>query len=262
MLLKDKVAVIYGAGGAVGGAVARAFASEGARLFLTGRHLAPVEAVAKEVVAAGGSAKAAEVDALDEQAVDEHLQSVTDKAGRVDISFNAIGIPNPRIRVPLVELDVEQFSLPIATYTRSYFLTARLGARWMIANRSGVIMSITSIPSRTGIPLVGGGGPAMAAVEALTRDLSAELASQGIRVVGLRPQGMPETGRIKESFELYAKASGMTWEQFHESSAGRTHTRRLSTLAEMANVAVFMASDQASGMTGTVVNLSMGSLDD
>jgi NAD(P)-dependent dehydrogenase (short-subunit alcohol dehydrogenase family) len=262
MLLKDKVAVIYGAGGAVGGAVARAFASEGARLFLTGRHLAPVEAVAKEVVAAGGSAEAAEVDALDEQAVDEHLQSVTDKAGRVDISFNAIGIPNPRIRVPLVELDVEQFSLPIATYTRSYFLTARLGARWMIANRSGVIMSITSIPSRTGIPLVGGGGPAMAAVEALTRDLSAELASQGIRVVGLRPQGMPETGRIKESFELYAKASGMTWEQFHESSAGRTHTRRLSTLAEMANVAVFMASDQASGMTGTVVNLSMGSLDD
>jgi NAD(P)-dependent dehydrogenase (short-subunit alcohol dehydrogenase family) len=162
----------------------------------------------------------------------------------------------------LVELDVEQFSLPIATYTRSYFLTARLGARRMIANRSGVIMSITSIPSRTGIPLVGGGGPAMAAVEALTRDLSAELASQGIRVVGLRPQGMPETGRIKESFELYAKASGMTWEQFHESSAGRTHTRRLSTLAEMANVAVFMASDQASGMTGTVVNLSMGSLDD
>jgi NAD(P)-dependent dehydrogenase (short-subunit alcohol dehydrogenase family) len=125
-----------------------------------------------------------------------------------------------------------------------------------------VIMTVTSIPSRTGIPLVGGGGPAMAAVEALTRGLSAELAPQGIRVVGLRPQGMPETGRIKESFELYAKASGMTWEQFHEFSAGRTHTRRLSTLAEMANVAVFMASAQASGMTGTVVNLSMGSLDD
>ena len=102
----------------------------------------------------------------------------------------------------------------------------------------------------------------MAAVEALTRDLSAELAPQGIRVVGLRPQAMPETDRIRESFKLYAKASGMTWEQFHELSAGRTHTRRLSTLAETANMAVLMASDQASGMTGTVVNLSMGSLDD
>jgi NAD(P)-dependent dehydrogenase (short-subunit alcohol dehydrogenase family) len=262
MMLEDKVAVIYGAGGAIGSAVARAFAPEGAKLFLTGRHLAPVEGVAKDVVSAGGSAEAAEVDALDEQAVDDHLQSVIDKAGRVDISFNAIGIPNPKVRVPLVELDVEQFSLPIATYTRSYFLTARLAARRMVANRSGVIMTVTSIPSRTGIPFVGGGGPAMAAVEALTRGLSAELAPQGVRVVGLRPQGMPETGRIKESFELYAKASGMTWEQFHELGAGRTHARRLSTLAEMANMAVFMASDRASGMTGTVVNLSMGSLDD
>jgi NAD(P)-dependent dehydrogenase (short-subunit alcohol dehydrogenase family) len=263
MLLKDKVAVVYGAGGAIGGAVARAFAREGATLFLTGRHLAPVEAVAKDVVAAGGSAEAAAVDALDEQAVDQHLQSVTDKAGRVDISFNAVGIPDTTYGiVPLVELDVEQFSLPIATYTRSYFLTARLAAQRMVANRSGVIMTVTSIPSRTGIPLAGGAGPATAAVEALTRGLSAELAPQGIRVVGLRPQAMPETGRIKESFELRARASGMTWEQFHELGAGRTHTRRLSTLAELANVAVFMASDQASGMTGTVVNLSMGSLDD
>jgi NAD(P)-dependent dehydrogenase (short-subunit alcohol dehydrogenase family) len=262
MMLKDKVAVVYGAGGAIGGAVARAFAREGAKLFLTGRHLAPVEAVAKDIVAAGGSAEAAAVDALDEQAVDQQLRFVTDNAGRVDISFNAIGIPNPKVRLPLVELDVEQFSLPIATYVRSYFLTARLAAQRMVANRSGVIMTVTSTPSRTGTPLVGGGGPAMAAVEALTRDLSAELAPQGVRVVGLRPQGMPETGRIKESFGLYAKASGTTWERFQESLAGRTHTRRLSTLAETADVAVFMASDQASGMTGTVVNLSMGSLDD
>src|SRR6266508_3132998 len=181
MMLKDKVAVIYGAGGAIGGAVARAFAPEGAKLFLTGRHLAPVEAVAKDVVSAGGSAEAA---AVDEQAVDKHLQSVTDKAGRVDNSFNAIGLPNPKIRVPLVELDVEQFSLPIATYTRSYFVTARLAARRMVANRSGVIMTVTAVLSRTGVPFVGGGGPANAAVEALTRGLSAELAPQGIRVVG------------------------------------------------------------------------------
>ncbi len=262
MMLRDKVAVIYGAGGAIGSAVARAFASEGADLFLTGRHLAPVESVAKDVASAGGSAEGAEVDALDEQAVDKHLASVIDRAGRVDISFNAIGIPNPKTRVPLVELDVEQFSLPIATYTTSYFVTARLAARQMVANRSGVIMTVTAIISRTGIPMVGGGGPAMAAVEALTRELSAELAPLGIRVVGLRPQGIPETGRIKESFELYGKASGMTWEQFHEMLASRTHTRRLSTLADMANVAVFMASDRASGMTGTTVNLSMGSLDD
>jgi NAD(P)-dependent dehydrogenase (short-subunit alcohol dehydrogenase family) len=263
MLLKDKVAVGYGAGGAIGGAVARAFAPEGAKLFLTGRHLAPVEAVAKDVVAAGGSAEAAQVDALDEQAVDTHLQSVVDKAGRVDISFNAVGIPDARILgVPLVELDVEQFSLPITAYTRSYFLTARLAARRMVANRSGVIMTVTSIPSRTGTPLQGGYPPAMAAKEALTRDLSAELAPQGIRVVGLRPHGMPETATLREAFEIRAKALGITWEQWQEALASRTHPRRLSTLTEVAEVAVFMASDKASGMTGTTVNLTLGSLDD
>ena len=262
-MLKNKVAVIYGAGGGIGGAVARAFAREGAKLFLAGRHLASVETAAKDIVAGGGSAEAAEVDALNERAVDKHLQSVIDKAGRVDISFNAVGIPNARILgVPLVELDVEQFSLPITTYAMSYFLTARLAARRMVVNKSGVIMTVTALHSRTGIPLVGGYGPAMAAKEALTRDLSVELAPHGIRVVGLRPQGMPETRTIKDAFAPRAKASGMTWEQWQELLASRTHPRRLMTLAEMADVAVFMASDKASGMTGTTVNLSLGALDD
>jgi NAD(P)-dependent dehydrogenase (short-subunit alcohol dehydrogenase family) len=263
MMLKHKAAVIYGAGGAIGSAVACTFASEGANLFLTGRDLAPVETVAKDVVSAGGSAQAAEVDALDEQAVDKHLRSVIDKAGRVDISFNAVGIPDTEILgVPLVEMDVEQFSLPIATYTRAYFLTARLAARYMVPNRSGVIMRVTALHSRTGIPLVGGYGPAMAAMDALTRELSAELAPQGIRVVGLRPQAMPETLTIKEAFEPRAKASGMTWEQWQEFLASKNHARRLMTPAEMANVVAFMASDRASGMTGTIVNLTMGGLDD
>ena len=262
-MLKDKVAVIYGAGGAIGGAVARAFAREGAKLFLTGRLRTSVEAVAKDIVSAGGSAEVAEVDALDWQAVDKHLRSVIDEAGRVDISFNAVGIPNTKILgVPLAELDVEQFSLPITAYMTSYFLTARLAARHMIPNKSGVIMTVTALHSRMGIPLVGGYGPAQAAKEALTRDLSAELAPHGIRVVGLRPQGMPETRTIKDAAERRAKASGMTWEQFQDVLATRTHPRRLMTLEELANVAAFMASDEASGMTGTTVNLTLGSLDD
>ena len=155
-MLKDKVAVIYGAGGAIGGAVARAFAREGAKLFLTGRHLAPVEAVAKDIVSAGGSAEAAEVDALDEQAVDKHLQSVIDKAGRVDISFNAVGIPDTKILgVPLVELDVEQFSLPITTYATSYFLTARLAARRMIREQIGGDHDRHRTPLADGHPIGG-----------------------------------------------------------------------------------------------------------
>jgi NAD(P)-dependent dehydrogenase (short-subunit alcohol dehydrogenase family) len=263
MMLENKVGVIYGAGGAVGGAVARAFASEGARLFLTGRNLEPLETVAEDIVSAGGSAEAAEVDALDERAVDEHLQSVVDKAGRVDIAFDAVGLPSTNLLgIPLTELDLERFSVPIATYTRAYFLTARLAARRMVANGSGVIMTVTTLQARTGFPTAGGFGPAMAAKEALTRELSVELAPHGIRVVGLRPQGIPGTDSLKEALEPRAKESGMTLEQFQELGASRTHPRRLSTLPELANMAVFMASDKASGMTGTIVNLSMGTLDD
>jgi NAD(P)-dependent dehydrogenase (short-subunit alcohol dehydrogenase family) len=146
MLLDDKVGVIYGAGGGIGGAVARAFAREGARLFLTGRRLAPVELVADEIDAGRGCVEAAEVDALDERAVDGHLQHVMDIVGRVDISFNAIGIPNADILgVPLIDLDLERFLEPLASHTTSYFLTARLAARRMVASGSGVIMTVSAL---------------------------------------------------------------------------------------------------------------------
>jgi NAD(P)-dependent dehydrogenase (short-subunit alcohol dehydrogenase family) len=258
MQLQDKVAVVYGAAGAIGGAVARAFAAEGATVFLTGRTLTPVQAVVEAI----GSGEAAEVDALDERAVDEHLQSVVDRVGRVDISFNAVGIPDAEILgVPLTELDVERFALPIAAYTTSYFLTARLAARHMRAQGSGVIMTLTALPARMGTRCNGGYGPAQAAKEALTRDLSAELAPHGIRVVALRPHGIPETSTMTELFDVKMKGA-MSWEQFEGYLAGMTHPRRVMRLEEAANVAAFVASDKASGMTGTTVNLTMGSLDD
>ena len=263
MLLENKVAVIYGAGGAIGGAVARAFAREGAKLCLTGRQLASVEAVAHEINLAGGSAAAAEVDALDESAIDEHLTSVIGQAGRLDLSFNAVGYPNAKILgVPFTELEVEQFSRPIAVYTRSYFLTARLAARRMIPQKSGVIMTVSAIPGRTGTPLNGGYGPAMAAKEALTRDLSTEFAPHGLRVVGLRPHGLPETPMVRGLFEIKAKPAGMTWEQFQAYLAGWGHPRRIMRLEEVTAMAVFLASDRASGMTGTTVNLTMGGVAD
>jgi NAD(P)-dependent dehydrogenase (short-subunit alcohol dehydrogenase family) len=241
MTLNNKVAVIYGAGGSIGGAVSRAFAAEGATVFAAGR----------------------EVDALDERAVDDHLDQVIAEAGRIDISFNAVGIPDADIvGTPLVDLDVDTFARPILSYATSYFVTARAAARRMLPNGSGVIMRVTATHARTGIPLVGGYGPAMAAMEALTRGLSAELAPHGVRVVGLRPWAMPESSTIQEAFAPRAAATGMTWEQWQEQLASRTHARRLMTLAEMADAAAFLASDKASGLTGTIVNLTMGSLDD
>lgn len=260
MLLQNKVAIVYGAAGAIGGAVARAFASEGAKVFITGHRRDAVAAVAKDI---GNSAEAAEVDALDEGAIDKHLDSVVKKAGRVDISFNAIGIPDQKVLgMSLAEMTVEQFSLPITAYVTSYFLTARLAARRMIPNKSGVIMTVSALPARMGSPMNGGYGPAQAAKEALTRDLSLEFGRQGLRAVCLRPHGIPETGTMREVFEIKGKPAGMAWEQFAGYLAGTTHPKRVMRLEEVATVAAFAASDKASGLTGTVINLSMGSLDD
>jgi NAD(P)-dependent dehydrogenase (short-subunit alcohol dehydrogenase family) len=237
MLLEDKVAVVYGARGAIGGAVARAFADEGARVF------------------------AAEVDALDEDAVAAHLREVVDDAGRVDISFNAIGLPDDDIVGERLDATgAECFARPIAAYTTSYFLTARLAARYMREQGAGVILTVSALPARMGTTLNGGYGPAVAAKEALTRDLSAELAPLGIRVVCLRPHGLPESATMREVFA--AKDTGMTWEQFTGFLAATSHPKRTQTLEEVAAAAVLVASDRASALTGTIVNLTMGATAD
>jgi NAD(P)-dependent dehydrogenase (short-subunit alcohol dehydrogenase family) len=162
--------------------------------------------------------------------------------------------------VPLLELSAEHFALPITTYTQANFLTARSAARRMVARRTGVILTITATPSRMALPNFGGNACAFAAIVALTRTLSAELAPQGVRVVCLMPNAMPETGSIRQHFERYAKATGLTPAEYLARIESMTHLRRLTTLAELANVAAFMASDQASAMTGTVANLSGGAI--
>lgn len=262
MLLKDKVAVIYGAGGSIGSAVATAFAREGAALFLTGHTRTPLERVASEL-ASSGSAEIAEVDALDESAIDKHLTAVLAKAGRIDISFNAVSVNNATIiGVPLVALDQKDFSLPIFTYTTTYFLTARAAAKHMIPKRSGVIMTVSALPARVGSPLNGGYGAAMAARDQLTRDLSLELAPQGIRVIGLRPHGIPASNTMREVFAVKGEPAGATWEQFQAALASSAHTRRVMAIDELANVAAFAASDGASAMTGMTLNLTMGAVPD
>jgi NAD(P)-dependent dehydrogenase (short-subunit alcohol dehydrogenase family) len=262
MLLEDKTAVIYGAGGAIGGAVARAFAREGARLFLTGRNAAKVDAVAREIVGAGGLAETAQVDALDEKVVEEHLNSVVERAGGLDISFNAIGQGPARDRIPLTELAGDAFARPIAFYTSSNFITAAAAARHMSGQGSGVIVTLTAVPGRMPARLIGGAAPAWAAVEAFSRSLALEVGPAGIRVVCLRAHAIPETPLIEENFTTAAHAAGVTPAQFQAILEQGTLLKRLPTLAEVAGTAAFVASDRAGAMTATVANLSAGSITD
>jgi NAD(P)-dependent dehydrogenase (short-subunit alcohol dehydrogenase family) len=258
MLLENKTAVIYAAGGAIGGAAARAFAREGARVFLTGRNAANVESVASEIVAAGGVAEAAQVDALDGEAVEEHLEGV----GGVDISFNAIGPGAAPERLPLTELDADAFVSPIAFYTRSNFITATAAARRMSEQGSGVIVTLTALPGRAPANRIGGQAPAWAAVEGFSRSLALEVGPVGVRVVCLRSHAIPETPLIEENFATAGKAFGVSAAQFRAGLEQTTLLKRLPALAEIADTAAFVASDSAGAMTATVVNLSAGGFTD
>ena len=155
MLLENRSAIIHGAGGAIGGAVAHAFAREGAKVYLSGRNLGSIQAVAKDIIAAGGLAEAVQVDALDEQAVDRHTADVAEKAGGIDVCFNAIGFPAVQ-GTPLTELALEDFTFPITTWTSTQFLTARAAARHMAAKRKGVILTISASPARLAVAMTGG----------------------------------------------------------------------------------------------------------
>ena len=256
--LENKVAVVYGDGG-VGGVIAKAFAREGANVFLTGRTLKKLNAIADDIAAGGGTIETATLDALDEQAVEEHMRETVKKAGRVDISFNAIGIPQKGIQgIPLTELSVENFSLPIKTYTQSHFITAKAAARRMVKQGHGVIILHTPNASRISAPFVGGMIPAWAAMEALCRSLSLECAQYGVRAVCLFTTGIRETALIDEVWDIHGKANGITLEQFHSVMEGMTHRRQLTTIEELTNAAIFVASDEGSGITGTIFNLTAG----
>lgn len=232
MLLEGKVAVIYGAGGSIGGAVARAFAREGARLFLTGRTLA-------------------KVDALDERAIEDHLTSVIDRAGRIDISLNVITHGDVQ-GIPLVEMSVADFEQPVVTAVRTTFLTARAAARRMIGQGSGVILAFGG----EGDPLpgyhLGGLQVAFSAIESIRRSFASELGKHGLRFVSLQTGGIPEAITGDPQF----------YEQIERETAGRTMLGRSATLEDVGNVAAFAASDYAGSLTATAINMTLGSVVD
>jgi 3-oxoacyl-[acyl-carrier protein] reductase len=254
MLLEGKSAVIYGGGGSIGGAVARAFAREGAQVYLAGRSRATLETVAEAVRAAGGVAETAEVDALDEGAVDRHADAVAAQAGGIDISFNVITHPHTH-GIALAEMAVDDFMAPVQTAARTTFLTARAAARHMIPKRSGVILAFGGPGDRSG-PMrdyyLGGTQVAFDAIETMRRQLAVELGPHGIRVVTLASGGVPES--LPEGFEGRAEIVGMI--------EGQTLLGRAATLEDVGNAAVFAASDWARTMTAAIVNVSCGALVD
>jgi NAD(P)-dependent dehydrogenase (short-subunit alcohol dehydrogenase family) len=266
LLLENKTALIHGAAGAIGSAVARTFAAEGARVFLAGRTLAKVRSLADDITADGGFAHAAQVDALDQHAVEDHAAEVAWDAGRIDIAFNAVGLLHVQ-GPPLAELSLEDFAYPINAYTRTNFITAKAAAAHMVKRRSGVILTLSTPGSRMAGAGFLGFGVTCAAIEALSRLLAAELGPSGVRTVCVRPHAIPEAvvqnSHSGEVFAGPAERAGTTVERMLADRAhASTLLQRFPTLAEVAHTAAFLASDRAGAMTATVANLTCGSLVD
>jgi 3-oxoacyl-[acyl-carrier protein] reductase len=262
VLLENKNAVVYGAGGSVGGAVARGFAREGARVFLAGRTTGVLEAVAEEITAAGGSAEIASVDALDERSVDRHADAVAERAGTIDVSFNATRHGDVH-GVPLAEMRLDDFAVPTMDALKAQFLIARAGARHMIRQGSGAILTITATTARMSIPNVGGTGVTFDAVESLCRQWACELGPLGVRVMWLRTTGLPEALADIDLFPDYLNSGrGMKRDELIAWLRGKTLLNRLTSLDEVASTAAFVASDRAGALTACAANITCGSLPD
>src|SRR5687767_7039373 len=199
-MLQHKNAIIYGAGGSLGGAVAKAFAVAGAKVFLTGRTAGSLEKVANEILASGGSAEVAQVDALNEKAINSHLEQVLQQAGTVDISFNATGTSVVQ-NIPLTSMAMDDFIHPLTSMMQTRFLTAIAAGKIMMKQGSGVILSLTATPGGIGYPYTGGFAPACTAIETLAQNLASELGVYGVRVVNMRSGGSPDSGVFKQAID-------------------------------------------------------------
>ena len=240
MLLENRTAIVHGGSGAIGSAVARAYAREGAAVHLTGRTRATLEDVADRIRDEGGVAHVAVLDAVDRDAVERHAAAVADRSDGIDVCFNATF--NDDVQgTPLVDMPVDDVMQPVAKAVTSTFTVATAAARHMVARGTGVILVMAG--GREAIPNLGGSHVAWAALAGLCRQLAAELGPQGVRVAWLLSPGSPKPD------EPDPDADGLL-------------LPRRPSYDDVANAAVFAASDWAATMTATEINLTGGAVVD
>lgn len=252
-MLQNKNAVIYGAGGSLGGAVAKALAASGARVFLTNRTLSSVQKVANDIIASGGIAEADRVDALNEQEISSHLNKVVQHAGTVDISFNATATKVVQ-NIPLTGMTVDDFINPLTLMMQSRFLTGIAAGKVMMKQGSGVILSLTATPAGIGYPYTGGFAPACTAIETFSQNLASELGVYGVRVVNMRSAGSPDSRVFKEAIDRDPGVMKLVLQKMEAD----TMLKKLPLMSDIANLAVFLCSDMAGKITGVTVDVTCG----
>ena len=259
-ILMGKHAVVFGAGGSIGAAVAKEFAAEGAEVFLAGRTKSNMEDVTKQITAAGGLAHLEVIDALDDAAVNEYFDRIERQTGSIDIVFNAVG---PLVNEygngkHAVDLAIQEFMVPLTTIVKSNFITARAAVRHMLKQHSGVIIFVTGSPARGHVEGATAIGTAFGALETFMENLAFEVSPAGVRVVCVRTTANTDSRAIQQTMELLAGRMNTTKDQMIARVASLNFLKAPASICDTAKIAAFLASDRARLMTGTVVNSTAG----
>lgn len=252
-MLNNKNCLIYGASPSLGGAVALQMARAGAKVFVTNRHVETAQKVADQINSEGGFAEAAQVDALDENAVQLHLNAIVKKFRTIDISFNLIGIEVIQ-DIPLIKMKIDDFVQPITDAMNTHFITATAAGRIMSKQGSGIILTLTATPGGIGYPGVGGFGPLCCAMEGFSRNLAAELGPSGVRAVNIRSAGSLDSRPFKEATATGAPEVKAIFDQMK----GDTMLKDLPAMDDIASAAVFLSSDMARKITGVTIDITVG----
>jgi 3-oxoacyl-[acyl-carrier protein] reductase len=256
MLLDSKTAIVYGAAGAIGSAVARAYAREGAVVHLAGRTEATLGKIAQRIQHDGGAAQVAQVDVLDQVAVARHADAVAADRGGIDICFNATS--NDDVQgTALLAMPFEEFLRPVTKAVTAHFNVATAVGRHMTRRGQGVILVMAG--GREAIPGLGGSHVAWAALAGLCRQLAAEFGPHGVRVNWLLSPGSPDDD---EHDQPQHETSGGEPEAAAGPGSGGLLIRHRPSYDEVANIATFAASDWARTITASEINFTGGAVID
>ncbi|MBK8956804.1 MAG: SDR family oxidoreductase [Saprospiraceae bacterium] len=253
-LLQNKTALIFGAKGALGTAVAKAFKESGANIYLSDINV-------KNEVEENSLAPIRKLDTLNEKSVQQYFDWFKGENISIDIVVN-LSSSNPaeyNHGKPASEVSLDQFLIPLKNNTASQFITAKVAQSVMSLQKNGVIIFVTSSLSKVGSPWSAALTSSHAATEGLLKSLASEWGPLGIRVLGVRSEAMPDSPAIDYTFKAMGSnigLSGVEMQGFIEQQ--KTALKRLPTTHETANVIVLAASDMASYMTGTIINHSGG----
>jgi NAD(P)-dependent dehydrogenase (short-subunit alcohol dehydrogenase family) len=261
MLLKGKVAVIFGGSGAIGSAVARVMSREGADIYLGARSQHKLDRVAGDIRASGGKAETFCIDVLDEQSTIERTAQLAQQTGGFDVVINATGFMHNQGK-GIVELSLAEFRQGFEPFLSAQFNISKAVAPHMGGERAGSILTVVAPAGVMAIPGHSGHIVGCAGIEAFVKVLASELAARNIRVICVRSHalvGAVQAGSYtNEVFASKAQAMGLTVEQWVGGAAQSTMLKRLPTLSQIAELMTFLASDHAGAMTATVVNMTAG----